>query len=76
MENDTKQSKKGNFKRLAGARTQEVIRRIRILAHCANRSNYEYTPDDVAKIFSELQAELKQAKSLFGRFEEKQKFEL
>ncbi len=54
-----------NFKRLATTRTNEVLRRVKILANCANRSHYDYTEDEVNKIFSEIEKKIREAKSKF-----------
>ena len=54
-----------NFKRLGAARTNEVLRRLKILSNCANRSHYDYTEDEVAKIFSEIDKKVREAKAKF-----------
>ncbi len=36
------------------------------LANCANRTNYEYTDEDVRKMFSALKEKLKLTESAFG----------
>ena len=54
-----------NFRRLAAARTNEAIRRIRILGNCANRSHYDYTDEEVSRIFSEIDKRLKEIKAKF-----------
>ncbi len=53
------------FKRLAAKRTNEILEKIRILGNCSNRSSYEYTEEDVNKIFSEIDKQLKLTKSKF-----------
>ena len=40
------------FKRLAKVRTNEVLDKLRILGHCARREDYEYTENEVKKIFN------------------------
>ena len=47
-----KQEKQERFKRLATTRTNIVIKRIKVLGNCANRSAYDYTEDEINKIFS------------------------
>ena len=54
-----------NFKRLGAARTNEVLRRLKILGNCSNRSHYDYTEEEVAKIFSEIDKKLREAKAKF-----------
>lgn len=57
--------RKDNFKRLAAARTNEVLRRLKILGNCANRSHYDYTEEQIVKIFSEIEKKLREAKAKF-----------
>lgn len=59
-------SDKGDrFKRLASQRTNNVLRAIRILGNCSNRSAYEYTSEEINKIFAEIDRELKETKAQF-----------
>lgn len=53
------------FKRVAEGRTNKIIDQIRLLGNCANRSNYEYTDEDVKKIFAAIEAELKVTKAKY-----------
>ena len=57
----------GRFKRLATTRTKRVLRDLKILGNCANKTNYYYTKKDVDKIFMEIGKELKRVKSLFDK---------
>lgn len=58
-------TKKERFKRLAEKRANNIIKSIRILANCSNRSSYEYTKDEVNKIFNAISHELRKAKAQF-----------
>jgi hypothetical protein len=53
------------FKRLAEARTNVVLDKIRILSHCANKYAYEYSEGEVDRIFATIEGELKRAKQRF-----------
>jgi len=53
------------FKRIAAKRTNDILEKIRILGNCSNKSSYEYTEEDVNKIFSEIDKQLKQTKAKF-----------
>lgn len=66
-----KESRHDRFKRLASKRTNEILEKIRILGNCSNKSSYEYTEDDINKIFSEIEKYLKltKAKFLSGKIE-------
>lgn len=53
------------FKRIAAKRTNEILEKIRILGNCSNKSSYEYTEEEVNKIFSELDKQLRATKARF-----------
>lgn len=57
--------KRERFKRLAEYRTNEVLKRLKVLGNCSNRSAYEYSEDEVNKIFSEIQRKVSETKSKF-----------
>jgi len=58
-------SKRESFRRLATQRTNAVINRLRILGHCSDSNRYEYTQEDVKKIFRSIESELKTVKAKF-----------
>jgi len=64
VEDETKEQK---FKRIATARCQKILDDIRLLSNCANTSTYYYTQEDVIKIFSVIEKELKRVKGLFKK---------
>ena len=53
------------FKRLASLRTNTVLKRLKVLGNCSNRHIYEYTEDDIDKIFSEIEKKVKEVKAKF-----------
>lgn len=53
------------FKRIASNRTQKIIDMIRLLGNCGNSYVYEYSKEEVDKIFSAIEAELKDARKKF-----------
>jgi len=53
------------FRRLATARTNEVLRRLKILGNCANRQAYSYSEKEVDKIFSAIERRLKEVRAKF-----------
>ncbi len=57
--------RRGNFKRLAASRTNGVLRRLKILGNCANRSHYDYTEEEVSRIFSEIEKRIKETRAKF-----------
>jgi len=60
-----KESKIQRFKRLAQSRTVSVIKKIQVLGNCSNRSVYEYTEEDINKIFNTIERYLKETKYKF-----------
>lgn len=42
------------FVKLATARVSKALKDIQLIGNLSNRSNYDYTDDDVAKIFKAL----------------------
>ncbi len=64
------------FKRVAENRTNKIIDQIRLLGNCSNRSNYEYTDEDVKKIFLAIESELRATKAKYQAKTQNRKFEL
>ena len=60
------ETKRDAFKRLATQRTNAVLERLRILGNCANPALYEYTEEDVKKIFRTIESELRVVKAKFS----------
>ncbi|WP_296740399.1 hypothetical protein [Mesorhizobium sp.] len=58
--------KRQKFVKLAEARVTRAMNDIRLIGNLSNRGAYEYTDEDVRKIFRVLQKELEGAKSRFG----------
>jgi hypothetical protein len=58
-------TKREAFQRLATKRTNGVLERLRILGHCANPQLYEYSEEDVKKIFRAINKELRVVKMKF-----------
>ena len=57
--------KRAAFLRLAEKRTNAVLEKIRVLAHCANPYAYEYSDDDIKRVFAAIDEELRLAKAKF-----------
>ena len=68
------ESRSEKFKRVATKRTNELLEKIRILGNCSNKSTYEYTDEDVIKIFKSLEKQLETIKAKFSN--KKSKFSL
>jgi hypothetical protein len=68
------ENKADRFKRIASKRTENVLEALRKLGNCSNRGIYGYSDDDVAKMFSAVDAELKRIKVLFNTKSKSNKF--
>lgn len=64
------------FKKVAEARTNRIIDQLRLLGNCSNKSNYQYSDEDVKKIFQAIESELKNTKTKFLTKTENEKFKL
>ena len=58
--------KRAKFVELAENRTSRAIKDVRLIGNLANRSAYEYSAEDVKRIFRALQRELDAAKARFS----------
>lgn len=63
------ETKREKFIRLAEARTNKIIDMLQLLGNCSNSSTYDYTQQDVDKIFSAIEAEVREAKKKFNKTE-------
>jgi len=61
-----KVTKRERFEKVASNRVQKIIDYISLLGNCSNRNNYEYSDDDVRKMFSVIKDQLKNSEALFG----------
>ena len=69
------ENRRERFQRLATARTNTVLQKIKVLGNCANRQAYEYSEEEVEKIFATIDKYLKSIKSKF-HFPKEEKFKL
>ena len=61
-----KESKRDRFVRIVERRVNIILSNLDSLAKCANKKNYEYTDDDVKKIFGEIDKKTKEIKAIFA----------
>ena len=61
----TGETKRERFVRIAEARVNKILDMMRLLGNCSSQSNYEYTDEDIKKIFNALEKELKNTKNRF-----------
>jgi hypothetical protein len=53
-----RENDRAKFVRLAGKRVSNAMKAIQLVGNLANKSNYDYTEEDVQKIFKALSQEL------------------
>lgn len=63
------------FKRIATVRTNAVLDRIRILGNLSNRQMYSYSEEDIKKMFSAINKQVKEVRAKFNS-EKEEKFKL
>ena len=61
------------FKRLAEQRVNVILDKLRLLGQLANKSNYEYSDEQVEAVFKAIQKEINETKSKFRNGSEKRK---
>lgn len=71
-----KETKKQRFDRISAARKTKILDVIRLLENCANKSNYEYTRDEIEDIFSTLETALHAAKAKFTSDTKQQRIDM
>lgn len=68
----TNELKYNKFRRLATSRTNEIIKKLKLLGNLSNKKVYEYSKQDADKIFAAINKELKLAKIRFRSAKETQ----
>ena len=64
------------FKRLASLRTNQILEKLRILGNCSNRQVYNYTKEDIDRIFSTIEKRVKETKARFNKYTKREQFKL
>ena len=68
-------SKRERFLVMAVARTNAVLRRIKILSNCANRNLYDFQNEEIEKIFDAIDQQVREARLRF-KGKKKEEFKL
>mgnify|MGYP001084001880 CR=1 FL=1 len=63
------------FKRVAEARTNAVLDKLRILGNLSNRQMYSYSEEDINKIFKAIDKQIREVKAKFNS-QKQEKFKL
>ena len=59
------------FKRIATLRTNAILDKLRILGNLSNRQMYSYSEEDIEKIFSAINKQIKEVRAKFNSRKEK-----
>lgn len=65
------QEKREKFIRLAEARVSKAMQAIRVVGNLSNRTNYDFTDDDIKKISRALNAEIDAMQARFKNADSK-----
>lgn len=60
-----KSSNRARFEKVAGKRVQFILDKLDLLGNCSNRNNYEYSDEDVKKMFNAIKEKLRQVEVRF-----------
>ena len=66
MEKNSEETRSERFRRVASRRTNNILRQIQVLGNCSNKSSYSYTEEDIKKIFSAIEGELRSVRTKFA----------
>lgn len=70
------ETKEEKFIRLAEKRTNEAIKKIRLIGNLSNKNNYEYSEEQVTTIIKALETEIRKVKNAYQKESEEKIFEL
>ena len=73
--NKNQEQNRERFRRLGTQRTNSVLKRLKVLGNCSNRSAYDYTEEEINKIFSEIERRVRETKAKF-HFPKNKEFKL
>ncbi|EKN69293.1 hypothetical protein BABA_10536 [Neobacillus bataviensis LMG 21833] len=65
--------KHDRFIKIAEQRTNKILKTLKLLGNCANKGNYSYTEEEVRKIFTAIERELRNTRN---KFQEQQQDEI
>lgn len=68
--------KRNRFKKVATKRVDTILKTLDLLSNCSNTYNYEYSSEDVDKIFKALNLRLNNVKTQFVSKLDKKDFSL
>ena len=71
----SQKEKHDKFIELAEKRVSKLLHQLKLIGNLSNRSTYNYAEEEIMKIFSSIDREIKRIKSLF-KIPEYEKFSL
>ena len=73
----TGETRRNRFVKIAEGRVNRILDGLDSLGKCSNRSNYEYSEEDIKKIFGEIDKKVRDIRTLFqGNTKNKARFKL
>ena len=63
---ENNEAPEARFKRIAEQRTNAVLDKIRILGNLSNRQMYSYSEEDIDKIFSAINRQIREVRAKFN----------
>jgi hypothetical protein len=63
---ETKSTRRQRFESVAARRVQRIIDQLESLSNCANKANYEYSDEDIRKMFNAIRDKMKNTEAAFG----------
>ena len=61
----TREIKRGRFIKIVERRVNQILDNLDSLGKCSNRKNYDYSDEDVKKVFGEIERKVREIKLLF-----------
>ena len=68
--NNIKNQKRSRFEKLAEQRTNNVLKSLKVLGNCGNQNIYEYSKQDIDKIFKTITEVVDETKGKFSFWED------
>jgi hypothetical protein len=69
--NKNKDTKRQRFIRIGERRVNKILDDLESLGKCSNKRNYQYSDEDVKKIFKAVEDKMKSIRGLFSDLEKK-----
>ena len=63
----SKEEKQARFRKIAAARTDSILDKLRILSNCANTQLYDYSDNEVKQILKAIENQLNMVKIRFQK---------